>query len=73
MSQHPFQSIPDLGVDNLSIRVKVIGKWRCSRGERSGNQENLKCSYRAQKIIFDGWKLNPVVRFMMLGSFGPLD
>ena len=38
MNQHPFQSIPDVGVNDLSIWVKVIGKQGCSREERSESE-----------------------------------
>ena len=73
MGQHCFQSIPDVGVNNLSIRIKVIREERCKRRKRSVSQESLKSLYRTQEVIFDGWKLNPMMRFMMLESFCLLD
>ena len=69
--QNFLKSIPHMGVNNLVMWLEVFGKQRDTWREGSRSQKGLKGPYWAEKMVFDGWKLDLMMVLVILKSFRP--
>ena len=70
-NQNFLKSIPHMGVNDLIMWVKVCGKQRGCWREISRSQKELQGPYWAEEVVFDSWKLDPMMGLVILKNFRP--